>query len=94
VLKVDSEDTEVAGIVKKFFAIFATTGYLCAFSLHHINTSKFLFSKLSFASPRYLSSSFFVVSKEVSLKYEVNSLALEGREALVSMVVAEDAPAL
>jgi hypothetical protein len=91
VLKVDSEDTEVAGIVKKFFAIFATTGYLCEFSFHHKSTSKFLFSKLSFASSRYLSSSFFDVSKLVSLKYEVNSLALEGKEEL-STVVDEDAP--
>jgi hypothetical protein len=50
-----------------------------------------LFSKLSFASSRYLSSSFFDVSKLVSLKYEVNSLALEGKEEL-STVVDEDAP--
>ena len=93
-LKVDSEDTEVAGMVKKFFAIFDITGYLCAFSFHHNSTSKFLFSKLSFYSSRYLSRSFFDVSKEVALKYEVNSLALEGKEELVSTVVDEDAPDL
>jgi hypothetical protein len=50
-----------------------------------------LFSKLSFASPRYLSISFFDVSTEVSLKYEVNLLALDGKDELVSIGVDEDA---
>jgi hypothetical protein len=52
VLKVDSEDTDVADIVRNFFAILDTTGNLCELTFHQFSKSSSLSDKLTLVSSK------------------------------------------